>query len=388
MDQKTKFIIFGLVGFSVICLFLFMQATNSQQMLTRERNELKTENFTLASKVEKLENDLKGNQGRIDALKAEKDKAVASMGDLQKKLDLATKSRDELVEKLKAEMQKKQEAAPAATIQEAAPQNTDAYWGNILKGKTDLEMQLASVRDELRNLQVSNEALQREKSGLEVDINSLRIEKQDYIRQLEYNQKLLDSMSQEVVRERNDKAKIQDNFQTLKSENVALARQLKSLNSRKMALDKRIQELQEGRADIGKRLNQVEGELTDKISQIDNLKTELGSAKIDKSVLTSRGSKDAVELPAIVVRSAAPGPERPSSEEPMFSGKVLAVNAENNFVVIDLGMTSGVKVGDKFNVYRDSKVIASVEVIQARDNISACDIKRINTPIKVGDNIK
>ena len=44
MEQKTKFIIIGLIGFSAICLFLFLQATGSQQLLTRERNELKSEN--------------------------------------------------------------------------------------------------------------------------------------------------------------------------------------------------------------------------------------------------------------------------------------------------------------------------------------------------------
>ena len=57
----------------------------------------------------------------------------------------------------------------------------------------------------LRSLQIANESLQREKSVLEMDVNSLRNEKKDLLRQLDYNQKLLDSMAQEVVREKNDK---------------------------------------------------------------------------------------------------------------------------------------------------------------------------------------
>jgi hypothetical protein len=69
-------------------------------------------------------------------------------------------------------------------------------------------------------------------------------------------------------------------------------------------------------------------------------------------------------------------------------GKILAINRDNNFVVIDLGTSVGIKPGDKFQVYRDDSVIANLEVIQTREKISACDIKRETSPIKVGDGIK
>ncbi|MDD5409771.1 MAG: hypothetical protein PHC71_06740, partial [Candidatus Omnitrophica bacterium] len=213
MDQKTKLIIIGLIGFSVVCLFLFMQATSSQQMLMRERNDLKSENATLISKVDRIESDLKANQTKIASLQDEKEKALQDVKDLNSRLELASRARDELIEKLKN--QRKEEVVAAAP-QETAPQNTDAYWGQILKAKTDLELQLSSIRDELKSLQASNESLQREKSTLEIDINSLRNEKQDLLRQLDYNRKLLDSISQEVVREKNDKVAIQESFKAIK----------------------------------------------------------------------------------------------------------------------------------------------------------------------------
>ncbi len=383
MEQKTKFIIIGLIGFSVVCLFLFMQATSSQQLLVRERNDLKSENATLTNKLSQLGNELNVNNEKISSLRLERDKAAQGLNDLQKRFELVNKAREELVEKLKSQRQQ-----PEVVQQEIVVQNTDAYWGAILKGKTDLEMQLASVRGELRNLQISNESLQRDKSALELDINSLRNEKQDLLRQLDYNQKLLDSISQEVVRERNDKVKIQDSFKTIKNENGVLSRQLKGLNNRKAVLDRKIQDLQVGKGVVEKRLSEMETMLTDRISQINSLKDELDAIRSGKPLAAlEKKPRESVELPAIVVRST-PASEKEKAEPPVFGGKILAVNPDNNFVVIDLGVSSGVKPGDAFNVYREGKSIGSIEVIQARSNISACDIKRMSAPLKIGDSIK
>ncbi|MFA6358379.1 MAG: hypothetical protein WCY09_06950 [Candidatus Omnitrophota bacterium] len=388
MEQKTKFIIIGLVIFSVACLFLFIQVTSQHQTLLRESNDLKAENTTLLNKTRQLENDLRENQGRIDSLKAERDKGAQELNELQDKLNLVSKSRNELIEKLKTQAQQQ----PAPIVQQQAapvvvPENTDAYWGEILKAKTDLEMQLSSVRTELRSLQISNESLQRGKSVLELDINNLRNEKKDLLRQLDYNQKLLDSMSQEVVRERNDKVAIQDNFKTIRAQNDVLTRQLKSLNGRKEVLDKKVQDLSEGKSTIEKRLNEMETMLTDKISQVDTLKNELDAIKSNKPEAASEKKKEAVELPAIVVRSS-PSLGKDKVAIPVYAGRILAVNADSNFVVIDLGTSAGIKVGDKFDVYRAAKIIGSIIVIQARNNISACDIKKISTTLRIGDNIK
>lgn len=390
MDQKMKFVVIGLIVFSVICLFLFMQATSQQQTLLRETNDLKTENTTLMNKVTQLENELKDNQGKIDSIRTERDKGAQILKDLQSKLDLISKSRDELVEKLRKLSRERHEAINNQQQQQVvavAPENTDAYWGSILKSKADLEMQLASMQEGLIKLQISNESLQRQKNILEIDVSRLNNEKKDLLRQLDYNQKLLDSMSQEVVREKNDKVAIRDNFKTVKAENDLLSRQLKSLNSRKETLDKKVQELQEGKSTVDKRLSEMEAMLADKISQIDSLKNELDLIRSGKPGVVSDRKREAVELPAIVVRSS-PSSSRDQAEIPEFLGKILAVNTDNNFVVIDLGVSSGVTVGDQFNVYREGKFVGSITAIQVRDSISACDIKRVNTALKIGDNVK
>ena len=51
MEQKVKFIIIGLVGFCIMCLFLFIQAASQQQRLLRESNDLKADNTVLMSRA-------------------------------------------------------------------------------------------------------------------------------------------------------------------------------------------------------------------------------------------------------------------------------------------------------------------------------------------------
>ncbi|MDP2831441.1 MAG: hypothetical protein Q8O02_04265 [Candidatus Omnitrophota bacterium] len=389
MEAKIKFIIIGLIGFCMICLFIFLQAASQQQRLLRENNDLKTENTVLVSKAGKLENDLRETQSKLGSLNAQRDRGIEELNELQEKFESVSRVRDELIEKLKKNSQPQVFASVPQPVQPQAsvPQNTDAYWGTVVRAKTDLEMRLSSIQVELRNLQANNESLLKEKSILEININSLRNDKNDLLRQLDYNQKLLDSISQEVVRERNDKVAIQDNLKTIRNQSSILSRQLKSLISRKNILDKKVQNLQEGKSTAEKRLNEMEAMLADRISKIDDLKVELNAVRNGRTLDIDKELKDSVELPAIVVHSVS-SKERGKAQIQESFGKILAVNLESNFVVIDLGSSSGVKIGDVFNVYRNARFIGAIGVIQIRASISACDIKKMNIPFKTGDYVK
>jgi len=392
MEQKSKFIIIGLVGATLVCLFLFLNATKSQQVLMRERDELRRENNTLNTKIESLANNLRESEDRINSLGQELEKVSKEKADLDKKYELANRAREELIEKLKVQKKAQQERQdePIEQLQRSqAPQTDDAYWAGILKAKTDLEFQLSNVRAELKNIQINNEQLNRDKSTMELDLNNLRREREDLKRQLDYNQKLMDSIAQELVREKNDKKQIEDSYRMIKNENAVLGRQIKSLNNRKINLEKKIQETQEDKVVLERRLGEMEGMLTQRISQIDNLKDRLDVVRSGpKTGDESQDKKDAVELPAIVVRPQSLPAVKTDDTGASLMGKVLAINKENNFVIVDLGEESGVKVGDAFRVYRGDKPVANIEVIQARRNISACDIKKTSGSIGIGDSVR
>jgi len=172
MEQKSKIIILGLVIFLVASLFLFVQASSVKQQLERERDELKTENTSLTAKM-KLTSALRAYESKIGSLNSELERVMQDKADLEKKYELADQARQELIEKLKARREEapvvREEPRPTYT-----PQNNDDYWADVLKAKADLEAQLSSVRSELKDLQISNEQLQREKANFDLELNSLK----------------------------------------------------------------------------------------------------------------------------------------------------------------------------------------------------------------------
>jgi hypothetical protein len=122
------------------------------------------------------------------------------------------------------------------------------------------------------------------------------------------------------------------------------------------------------------------------VDQIIQVKDDLKAVRDQAKDATTKDSR-VVQLQPIVVKAEPEGPaQTPASSK---GGQVLAVNEENNFVIIDMGETDGIKVGQSFSIFRNGQKIAAVEVIQIRKEISAADIKNVTSgsKIKVGDSV-
>jgi len=381
MDKRIKLVIVGLIGILIISLFLSLQLSGSRQTAVRERDDLKRENLALTQKIDASFKDSRRLEDKINSLNLDLNRVAKEKDEMQKKFDIVNKERQELIDKLK-----EKKPAPEVVVQ-AAPVTEDAYWAGILRAKTDLELQLEDVRGQLKVVQTDSAQLQREKGSLNLEVSSLTREREDLRRQLEYARKVMDGISQELVREKNDKFKIAEMIKVIKNENEVLRRQLNSIDTHKGDLEERISGLQEENAQLDSRLREMETLLQDRAAQIDTLNRQLDIPRSDRPA-SSRAEqrKGSVELPPIVVRPQGDNAEAP--DELASAGKVLAINRDNNFVVIDIGSDKGVKIGDVFEVYRDNQNLGRVEIIQVRDKISACDIKKESTPINVGDKIK
>ena len=82
-----------------------------------------------------------------------------------------------------------------------------------------------------------------------------------------------------------------------------------------------------------------------------------------------------IELEKIVVSSLAE-----------IEGKVLAVDNQNDLVVVNLGNRDGVKTGDRFSVYRGSEYIGNIELIKIQNQLSAASVSLDEKGIKVAVN--
>ncbi|TBR16468.1 hypothetical protein EPO66_04560, partial [bacterium] len=277
MQDKMKFVVMGLAAILVISLFVNLQSMGSKQSLERERNNLRDANADLSDRVDKGMQENKRLQTKLDSLNKDMERVSREKEDLLSKYDAANKERDELINRIKE--RPAQQAAQAVEVSRMSVSSgsagNDTYWGGILKAKTDLELQLDKLRTELKDIQIKNEQLLREKSSLDMDVTNLTRENQELKKQFDYNQKIMDSLTQELVREKNDKFVIQDNLKTVKRENDVLRRQLKSINGRKVNLEKRLAELQDKNNGLEAEMSKVQTFVQDKMIKIDNLQKQL-----------------------------------------------------------------------------------------------------------------
>ncbi len=407
MDKKIRLILLGLIVLFLASIVYSFSILSSKEALRKEylstKDSLTKENEELARRANAAMEEKRSIERRIGELQSQIDKLSQDNRDLQSKQSSLLKEKNELVEKLKA---KPTVVTQTITVpaESPRPEAGEAYWAGIIKQKTDLEMQLAAVQGKIRTSQLAAEQLQREKGMLELDITNLRRENQDLRRQfdfrqkelqvkLEQNQKLMDSIAEELVREKNDKFKIQEMLNPLKEENMLLRRQIKMINARKSHLENKLADLEASNNILQKKLGEMDVMIKEKNLEFSTLQKGVD----ERALAAAKGetlppSPDAVELPEIVVRptqgTSVPAVAAPQGASAVLSGKVLAVNRENNFIVVDIGEEAGIRVGDTFRVYKGATPVANVQVIQTRKAISACDIVKEASPIKVGDTVR
>lgn len=398
MENKVKFIIFGLVAILAASLFVAYQSYSSKEELLKDKEKLSEENSLLNNKISRIEGTLRENDNKISVLNMELDKAARTKKELESRYEMARKAEDELskeIKSLRAQAKTVQPVTQAQIMPFPAASTDDGYWASLIKDNKDLILQLERIREELKSARLNATQLQREKSTIELDLNNLKQDNEELNGQLQYNQKISDSIAQELVREKNDKARIETNLKAIKNENVTLAKQLKNLNKQKMEMENKLQLLQQDKSALDTRLDQMQARLSERVSKITQLKDQLEGLVEQKEENAESGQKESVELAPIVVRAQAQAADSVSAsgvnvskQQSLATSKILAINRENNFVVIDLGESSGIKLGDILGVYRDGEKIATIETIQTRKNISACDIQKEDKSIAIGDIVK
>ncbi|OGX15967.1 MAG: hypothetical protein A2166_06840 [Omnitrophica WOR_2 bacterium RBG_13_41_10] len=381
MEQKMKFIAIGLMVILAISLFINLSLQTAKKNLEMEREQLKSENNSLSKKIEEIIQDNNTLRNSINALNSdmsrmtqEKDELLKQKDQAQKEFGLLMQERDLLMDKLKSR-------PTVDVIKETQPETQDAYWAGVLKTKADLALQAEELRSELKTFKINNEQIGR-------DLDNLKREKQELEKQVSYHQKMVDNVTAELVIERNSTNQQREALKSIKNENVILRRQVTSLSSRKADLEKRVLELQDKKTELEKQFNQMASVLENKLTGISQLQEQLGSVgsgtkKEAGPIQKTQVADKAVELPAIVVR-----PQQEIKATQGSLAKIVSINKENNFVVIDRGENAGLKLGDRFKAYRNNKEIATLEVIQARAAIAACDIKSESAPLRVGDIVK
>lgn len=184
----------------------------------------------------------------------------------------------------------------------------------------------------------------------------------------------------------------------------------KSLDDEKTARQETLAQVEKLKIDMN-RLSKVTIELETKLStaqteaqkaqtQIAELETKKNELEVKIKELQTQTqeqvakAKEGVELGKIVVNSeagesAAMQETAPAKLVPGAEGKVLVVNKEYDFAVINLGIKDGVSVGMVFSAYRGSKYLGDLRIEKVHESMAAAGFttKDIREKLKEGDRV-
>ena len=359
----------------------------------------------MEAKVKKLTKERDVLQGELVSWKERTGEWKLKSDEKQERLADVVKERDGLLQRLQEQpkekivyVQPEEVFSPTATKRVSRAEvdlgsidyEDEIFWGQILKDKADLELTLEELHDELTGKMIEIEDLKKQNSDLEIEISSLGNEKEGLVWDIKHGQDLANSLSLDLARSKNNQKFLSSRVDKLGDENANLYEKVKQLTSTKIALEKSIVKIQKDKEGVAKKLAETEHVIQGRIDEIWRLKESLDDA-FQPSEDDDFSSSNEIELSPIVVTAEdeflsqiEQVPQQPLG----FDGNVASINSDNNFVIVDVGETSGIQIGDRLNVYRGVDYIAGLEIIQVRRDIAAADIKDQVVPIQIGDNVR
>lgn len=384
MGKGPKLIIIALFLLALISIMFVFQSSASRQQILNKYKEMERvlgeKNSGLQSQLAKVEEERQRLETRLGSIQDEIGKIAGDRDNWKKNYEQIKKERDDLIEAVKSRVAAAPVVAekPVETKPELKEQD---YWAGLVQEKAGLEIKLAELDKVVKENLVKLEEIKKEKADVEMELSSLKQNHEELQRQLQYNQKLVSNISRELVREKSDRAAVIEQIEKIRQENSTLRRQVKDLSSAKLALEKGLKNLENEKDQLAGRITNTEDILQSRMRELLEIKKDIESS-LGTDLSKEDKQTESVELPPIVVKA---GGQAPQPGKPRDIGKVLSVNEDKNFIIVDVGENANIKIGDVFRIFRSNQHIATVEIIQTRKDVSAADIKYSRDKIAVGD---
>lgn len=343
------------------------------ERLNTELSSVTKENAELDAKLDAVQKEFSSLESTHADLKSQYQGLLDEKDELKRELSRVKKGKFFVEKKLK-EME------------------SDRFLARLLEEKTSLDVELARLKGSLAPKEEEIENLKRENMDLGVRLAKV-IERNDYLAsKLEDSKKVAEILSGDVLATKDAKEGYEQQLETLRAESRILKTRVAELEEASLTATTLLAEKEKAQLKV----SSLEKEIERKDGEIEELKVAIGDRQRGIKELRAEAyhSPQEVELPPIVLQRQDYGSSRNavSSLEQItrpgsLDGRIVTVNREHSFVVIDLGEDDGVDIGTVFNVYRGNLWIASIESIQTRQKISACDIKDVkeNFSIEISD---
>ena len=210
--------------------------------------------------------------------------------------------------------------------------------------------EVAVVKKQMDDARAAVQKAEEEKARLEKQIKDEEIAKRQVLAKLETEKVTLQAERDEAVKQRDVLVtKDKESVAALDTSSQNLARLTKEVETLRT-------EIREAQSDRDKHFDQVV-ELTDNIHQVQGQVKRLDERRLQ---LAGEVAAQKLVLSAHGLTKDTPVDKLP----PMVRGKVLAINRDD-MVEISLGQDDGLRQGHTVEIFRGSKYLGRVEVLQA-----------------------
>ncbi len=179
-------------------------------------------------------------------------------------------------------------------------------------------------------------------------------------------------------------------YKTANEKNIVETRLISTIRTKKI-VEEELNEEREKSSALEKNLREKEQQINVALNKLQKETTARREAEVrlitvikDKEALETKVRQldklpKVFELEKIVIKST-----------PTLTGKVLAVNSEYAFIIIDLGKINNLNLGDFLSVYRKDKFIGRVQIESVEEDVCAATIlpKWQNKKFKENDEVR
>ncbi len=392
ISDSVKTAIYSLCGtllsVSIIsAVWLGMENRRIYSRYTEEKALWYQKNRDLEFNLDKFQSETEGVKSKLNEYQSSlaklKEEKLVSENNLKELADENERLREKVTrlvrgnDKLKISLEKNQKT-------ESGDIKDESFWSNLLREKATLELQFNSMNRLLEKKDVEIARFEQEKEKLNQIVSDLLDKKADLEKKFQGIKKIVSSLSASLEQGKKEKIVYIEQIEEVTKDKDALRLKLEQARDRKRDIDKKIQELQANvekekaeKAKFNQKLGYTNRVLEDEMLEVTKLKQNLETALKNIKKLSYNGGSEAVKLPRIEIKDDS------------LKGRVVSVNKEQNFVIIDIGRRDGVQVGMEFSIYRENDLIAKLEAIDVREVTSAAKISLglPNTQIAEADSV-
>ena len=346
----------------------------SMDRLNREITSLDEENVDLKARLDVVSMELSSLETRNEDLEYKYKKLSKEKEALNKDLARAKKGKYFLEKRLK-------------------DVESDYFVSDLLRQKVVMEVELKKLKEAFLPKELHIEELKGDRKDLESQLSKAYEENLLAKNKFEDATKVSEILSRDLLKEKDRNVKAKGEFEARQAENQILKLKLAELESTANRFNRLVAEKEN--ADL--RFSQLKRELEQKDQELEKVKLAFSEKARQSEEIRAEAyhAPSEVELPPIFLQNsqldntAISSPIDRINMGTSLKGRIVAVNSEHNFVVIDIGRQNGIETGEEFAIYRGQAYIGLIEVIQMRDRISACDIKDVKggRSLKIDDMI-